>query len=201
MDQPFAKVCVWVKGAWARSRRFSMRRPCSTSTSMTSSAWIVNLESSWNGSGGTVKPGMSSGASFSLSHTQTSPSFSLIWIPPCLCFCFWHWDVEARAEASSMRHSATPVSPFLNTAKGKFRMSKVVGSSVTFFENSTGCQKSTSSLGQLRSERRSACAFFSSSTAGATDASAAASKRLASRLLDLSSTSSRFSSASATLCS
>ena len=36
--QPFAKVVVWVKGAWARSSRFSSSSPCSTGTSSTSSA-------------------------------------------------------------------------------------------------------------------------------------------------------------------
>jgi hypothetical protein len=40
--QPLAKVDVWVKGAWARSSRFSSSRPCSTGTSITSSActWV-----------------------------------------------------------------------------------------------------------------------------------------------------------------
>ena len=33
IGQPFANVEVWVNGACARSRRFSMSKPCSTSTS------------------------------------------------------------------------------------------------------------------------------------------------------------------------
>lgn len=45
---PLAKVEVWVKGAWARSSRFSSRSPCSTGTSSSSSECTCDIAMRFN---------------------------------------------------------------------------------------------------------------------------------------------------------
>ena len=65
--QPRAKVEVWVKGACARSSKFSTSSPCSTGTSTSISACSL-----YPGGGG-VQAGSVPGASHP-GHTHTKPS-------------------------------------------------------------------------------------------------------------------------------
>mmetsp|Transcript_33475 Transcript_33475/g.72281 ORF Transcript_33475/g.72281 Transcript_33475/m.72281 type:complete len:200 (-) Transcript_33475:678-1277(-) len=151
IDHPFAKVAVCVKGACAKSSKFSSNRPCSTSTSMRSSAWMVKGLSSWKALGGVVKPGMppcatsasGAGAGPAPSQTHTKPSFSLVGISfsPSLARC---------------THRTAPVSAQRVSTKSIENTSKVEGLSlVSVLENSTGCQNSLSSVGHVRSDLRS----------------------------------------------
>ena len=47
MGQPLANVVVWVKGAWAKSSKFSISKPCSTSTSTYRHTVCLESNAAW----------------------------------------------------------------------------------------------------------------------------------------------------------
>mmetsp|Transcript_44779 Transcript_44779/g.113333 ORF Transcript_44779/g.113333 Transcript_44779/m.113333 type:complete len:356 (+) Transcript_44779:229-1296(+) len=172
--QPRAKVEVCVKGACARSSRFSTSSPCSTGTSSTSSLCTVCP------SGDCPMSGMARKGSISPAHTQIMPSFSDVlsdwmvtplqnavlgilvhapvrsncqpWYAQLICpsWTLPRLSGHARCAHSSKTHDGAPASSRNSTNEVPNRSNGIIMSAFRLEENSTGNQWSFSSSSRWR---------------------------------------------------